>query len=116
MFLAELFLPLFLSKTIQRPLYSHLERDDPNDPESVDNFWEGANIAHNGKVIGTARRCGERGLQKNRLKFRSHDDYRLMLLNLLKIQARDGKHEWLMRYVSMYKFKDSVPFIFVMIF
>jgi hypothetical protein len=67
-FLAELFLPLFLSKTIQRPLYSHLERADPNDPESVANFWEGANIEHNGKVIGTARRCGERGLQKKPTK------------------------------------------------
>ena len=37
---------------------------DPNDPEAVASFWEGAKITHRGKVVGTARRPGQRGPQK----------------------------------------------------
>jgi len=37
---------------------------NPNDPDSVADFWDGARIEYKGKTIGTARRPGERGLQK----------------------------------------------------
>ena len=41
---------------------------DPNDPDSVDSFWEGASITDKGKVIGTARKIGQRGTQKKPTK------------------------------------------------
>ena len=37
---------------------------DPNDPEAVADFWEGATITHKGKVLGKATR----GKQKSALK------------------------------------------------
>ncbi len=47
------------------------KKDDPYDPsdaDSVANFWEGARIEHKGKIIGTARRPGQRGAQKKPTK------------------------------------------------
>ncbi len=37
---------------------------DPNDPEAVADFWEGATITHKGKVLGKATR----GKQKSPVK------------------------------------------------
>ena len=37
---------------------------DPNDPDSVAIFWEGARIEHKGKVIGTAHRPEQNDFQK----------------------------------------------------
>lgn len=41
---------------------------DPDNPDSVADFWEGARIEHKGKIIGTARKPGERGPQKKPTK------------------------------------------------
>jgi uncharacterized protein (DUF4415 family) len=32
---------------------------NPDDLESVENFWQGASIEHQGKIIGTSRRIQE---------------------------------------------------------
>ncbi|TGO03267.1 hypothetical protein PN36_10045 [Candidatus Thiomargarita nelsonii] len=36
---------------------------DPNDPDAIANFWEGANITKKGKIIGIARKHGQYELQ-----------------------------------------------------
>ena len=41
---------------------------DPNDPDAIANFWEGANITKKGKIIGIARKHGQYELQKQTVK------------------------------------------------
>jgi uncharacterized protein (DUF4415 family) len=41
---------------------------DPNDPDAIANFWEGANITKKGKIIGIARKYRQDELQEKTAK------------------------------------------------
>jgi hypothetical protein len=64
---------------------------NPDDLDSVENFWDGSRIEHQGKVIGVSRRIKECESAKVQVTLTLSP----RVVDFLKTQAKTGKRKWI---------------------
>ncbi len=83
---------------------------DPNDPESVDSFWEGSTIEHNGEILGMTSKAILRGIQKKPTKIQVTIRLSPEILNFFKSTGKGWQtrmNDTLLEYIQSLQGTDE---------